>query len=150
MMAGGPLSSQPHDEYLSRQVPPNQTCQSSTQSHYPYKRPDNSTTDASAVDHQDPHKGNKLLINQLRSSTSNTSNVPNSTPISILTSTTAGISPATTNATVTPSSAPAAHFPPNSVEATTVPLKLKRKKLTAKDVSEYQNNFFFHTTKINS
>jgi hypothetical protein len=34
-----------------------------------------------------------------------------------------------------------ANFPPNSVEATTIPPKIKRKKLTAKDVSMYSSSF---------
>ena len=125
---------QTHDPYLSQQVPPNQTYPNPTPANYLYKKPEPSTTtDSSNLDNQDSSKGNKLLINQLRSSSSNTSMLPTSTPISILTSSTN----ATTNSTLTPSSIPPATFPPNSVEATTIPPKLKRKKLSAKDVSKY-------------
>lgn len=129
MMAAPP---QTHDPYLSQQVPPNQTYPSPTPPNYMYKKPETSTTDSSNLDNQDSSKGNKLLINQLRSSTSNTSMPPTSTPISILTSSTN----ATPSSTLTPSSIPTATFPPNSVEATTIPPKSKRKKLCAKDVSK--------------
>ena len=130
MMAAPP---QTHDPYLSQQVPPNQPYPNQTPANYLPKKAEPSTTDSSNLDNQDSTKGNKLLINQLRSSPSNTSMLPTPTPISILTSTTN----ATPNSTLTPSSIPTAAFPPNSVEATTMPSKLKRKKLTAKDVSKY-------------
>ncbi len=130
MMAG---PGQSHDPYLSQQVPPNQTYPNQTPSNYLYKKPDPSASDSSTVENQDSNKGNKLLINQLRSSASNTSMLSTSTPISVLTSATA----ATTNSTLTPSSVSSTNFPPNSVEATTIPSKIKRKKLTAKDVSTY-------------
>ena len=128
MMAGPGIS---HDPYLSQQVPPNQTYPNQPPGNYPYKKVENSTTDSTNVDNQDSTKANKLLINQLRSSASNTSMLPTSSPISILTS---SITP-TTNSTLTPSSNSTTSFPPNSVEATTIPLKIKRKKLTAKDVT---------------
>jgi len=128
MISGPPPQS--HDPYLSQQVPPNQTYPTQTPSNYLYKKSETSTTDSSNLDNQDSNKGNKLLINQLRSSSSNTSILSTSTPISILTS-------STTNSTLTPLSNPTTNFPPNSVEATTIPSKIKRKKLTAKDVSMY-------------
>ncbi len=130
MMVGPPQS---HDPYLSQQVPPNQTYPNQSSTNYLYKKSENSTSDSSIVDNQDSTKGNKLLINQLRSSSSNTSTLSTPTPISILTSSTT----ATTNSTLTPTSIPTTNFPPNSVEATTIPSKIKRKKLTAKDVSMY-------------
>ncbi|CAF3540447.1 unnamed protein product [Adineta steineri] len=129
-MMGGPPQS--HDPYLSQQVPPNQTYPNPNQANYPYKKAENSiTTDSSNLDNQDSNKGNKLLMNQLRSTSSNTSMLSTSTPISILTSSTTP----TTNSTLTPTSIPTPNFPPNSVEATTIPSKIKRKKLTAKDVT---------------
>lgn len=140
MMAG---PTQSHDPYLSQQVPPNQTYPNQTPGNYLYKKPENSTTDSSNLDNQDSIKGNKLLINQLRSSTSNTSMLSTSTPVSILTSSTTP----TTNSTLTPSSSSTANFPPNSVEATTIPSKIKRKKLTAKDVSMYLSIIHFSSNK---
>jgi hypothetical protein len=128
MMSGPPQS---HDPYLSQQVPPNQTYPSQTPPNYLYKKSESSTIDSSNIDNQDSNKGNKLLINQLRSSSSNTSMLSTPTPISILSSST------TTTSTVTPSINLTTNFPPNSVEATTISSKLKRKKLTAKDVSMY-------------
>jgi AT-rich interactive domain-containing protein 1 len=133
MMAGPPQS---HDPYLSQQVPPNQTYPNQPSTNYLHKKSENSTTDSSILDNQDSTKGNKLLINQLRSSSSNTSMLSTSTPISILTSSTTP----TANSTLTPSSIPTTNFPPNSVEATTIPSKIKRKKLTAKDVSMYHSS----------
>ncbi|CAF2256614.1 unnamed protein product [Rotaria magnacalcarata] len=127
MMSGPP---QTHDPYLSQQVPPNQTYPNQVPPTYMYKKSENSTTDSSNLDNQDANKGNKILMNQLRSSFSNTSMLPTSTPISILTSSTTS-----TNATITPSSMPTTSFPPNSIEATTLSSKVKRKKLTAKDVT---------------
>ncbi|CAF0919497.1 unnamed protein product [Rotaria sp. Silwood1] len=131
MMVGPP---QTHDPYLSQQVPPNQTYPNQVPPNYPYKKPETSTTDSSTIDNQDSNKGNKLLMNQLRSSFSNTSMLPASTPISILTSSSTTTS-STTNSTITPSSMPTTNFPSNSVEATTLSSKIKRKKLTAKDVT---------------
>jgi hypothetical protein len=128
-MVGPPQS---HDPYLSQQVPPNQTYPNQTPSNYLYKKPETPIIDSSNIDNQDSTKGSKLLINQLRSSSSNTSMLSTSTPISILTTPTP-----TTNSTLTPSSIPTTNFPPNSVEATTILSKIKRKKLTAKDVSMY-------------
>ena len=136
MMGGGPPQS--HDPYLSQQVPPNQSYPNQTPTNYMYKKPEPSTPDSMNVDNQDSTKANKLLINQLRSPNPNTSM---STPISILThSNTAPPPPSTTttaaNSTLTPSiSSTTASFPPNSIEATTLPPKIKRKKLTAKDVT---------------
>ncbi|CAF1575705.1 unnamed protein product, partial [Adineta ricciae] len=129
-MMGGPPQS--HDPYLSQQVPPNQTYPNQTPPNYMYKKPETpSTTDASNLDGQDSNKGNKLLINQLRASSSNTSMLSTATPISILTNSTS----TTSNSTLTPTTAlPTTSFPPNSVEATTLPVKMKRKKLTGKDV----------------
>ena len=126
MMPGG-AAPQSHDPYLSQQVPPNQTYTNSSPVNYPYKKVENA---GGEVDNQDPHKGNKLLMNQLRAPASSTSMLPSSSPISILTSSSSPLG----NATVTPSST---HFPANSVEATSIPSKIKRKKLTAKDVSRY-------------
>ncbi|UJR38169.1 hypothetical protein I4U23_030845 [Adineta vaga] len=130
-MMGGPPQS--HDPYLSQQVPPNQTYPNQTPPNYMYKKPDTSSiTDTSNLDNQDSNKGNKLLINQLRASSSNTSMLSTSSPISVLTNSTT----ATPNSTITPTiTLPTTHFPPNSIEATTLPPKIKRKKLTAKDVT---------------
>ena len=134
MMVGPPLQS--HDPYISQQVLPNQTYTSQAPPNYLYKKSENLLTDSSNLDNQESNKGNKLLMNQLRSSFSSTSMLPTSTPISILTSSTTSI----TNSTLTPSSVSMTNFPPNSVEATTIPSKIKRKKLTAKDVSMYHQN----------
>jgi hypothetical protein len=140
MMVG---PSQSHDPYLSQQVPPNQTYPTQAPTNYLYKKSENPTTDSSNVDNQDSNKGNKLLINQLRSSSSNTSMLSTPTPISILTSSTTS----TTSSTITPSSISTTNFPPNSVEATTIPSKIKRKKLTAKDVSMYHSKSHFSLLK---
>lgn len=139
MMSGPP---QTHDPYLSQQVPPNQTYPSQVPPNYMYKKPETSTTDSSNLDNQDSNKGNKILMTQLRSSFSNTSMLPASTPISVLTSSSSSSSSTPTPApttTMTPSSVSTTNFPPNSVEATTLSSKTKRKKLTAKDVSKYQD-----------
>ena len=139
MMVGPPQS---HDPYLSQQVPPNQTYQNQPPANYHYKKSENSTTDLSNLDGQDAAKGNKLLINQLRSSASSSSSPSNTSmlsaanSISILTASTSATLPPS-NSAMTPLSMPAANFPANCVEATTIAAKTKRKKLSAKDVSMY-------------
>lgn len=135
------------DPYSSSSMPPNQAYPNQVPSNYLYKKQENPTTDSSTIDNQDSSKGNKLLMNQLRSPFSSTSMLPTSTPISILTSSTT--TSTATNATITPSSISTTSFPPNSVEATTLSSKSKRKKLTAKDVSMYHKNKAFFYGSMN-
>lgn len=139
-MPGGSVPPQPHDPYMSQQPPPNQNYQSSAPTTYSHKKTENATPETSNIDHQDPHKGNKLLMNQLRAPT-NTSTIQAQSPISMINSPHGAMSPAAnhshTTSAIGPTITTTATFPPNSVEATTIPPKMKRKKLTAKDVSTY-------------